>query len=90
VAASFGTIVGVAGRIGSGTFQLATVVVLSIYFSLSLERMRRRAVLVFTADRREQGERLLNRAVDKIGGDWHVRSGATRHSPTSWSARLPS
>lgn len=68
VAASFGTIVGVAGRIGSGTFQLATVVVLSIYFSLSLERMRRRAVLVFTADRREQGERLLNRAVDKIGG----------------------
>jgi predicted PurR-regulated permease PerM len=68
VAASFGTIVGVAGRIGSGTFQLATVVILSIYFSLSLESMRRTAVLLFTADRREQGERLLNRAVEKIGG----------------------
>jgi hypothetical protein len=35
VAASFGTIVGVAGRIGSGIFQLATVAILSIYFSLS-------------------------------------------------------
>jgi predicted PurR-regulated permease PerM len=68
VAESFGTIVGVAGRIGSRTFQVATVVVLSIYFSLSLESIRRTAVLLFTPDRRERGERVLNQAVEKIGG----------------------
>jgi predicted PurR-regulated permease PerM len=68
VAASFGTIVGVAGRIGSGIFQLATVAILSIYFSLSLERMRRAAALLFTPDRREQGELVLDRTVEKIGG----------------------
>lgn len=68
VAASFGTIVGVAGRIGSGIFQLATVAILSIYFSLSLPSMRRTAAMLFTPDRREQGERVLNRATEKIGG----------------------
>jgi predicted PurR-regulated permease PerM len=68
VAASFDTIVGVAGRIGSGIFQLATVVVLSIYFSLSLPSSRKTIAMLFTPDRREQGERVLNRATEKIGG----------------------
>jgi predicted PurR-regulated permease PerM len=68
VAASFGTIVGVAGRVGSGIFQLATVAILSIYFSLSLQSMRKTAAMLFTPDRREQGERVLNRATEKIGG----------------------
>ena len=68
VAASFGTVVGVAGRIGSGIFQLATVAILSVYFSLSLPSMRRTAAMLFTPDRREQGERVLNRATEKIGG----------------------
>lgn len=68
VAASFGTIVGVAGRVGSGIFQLATVAILSIYFSLSLQSMRKTVAMLFTPDRREQGERVLNRATEKIGG----------------------
>jgi predicted PurR-regulated permease PerM len=68
VAASFGTIVGVAGRVGSGIFQLATVAILSIYFALSLPSMRKTVAMLFTPDRREQGERVLNRATEKIGG----------------------
>jgi predicted PurR-regulated permease PerM len=68
VAASFGTIVGFAGRIGSGLFQVATLVILSIYFALSLEPMRRSAGLLFPADRRAQARRVADRAVEKIGG----------------------
>ncbi|MGW5149857.1 AI-2E family transporter [Rhodococcus koreensis] len=68
VAASFGTILGVAGRIGSGVFQFATVAILSIYFSLSLPSLRKTAAMLFTPDRREHGERVLDRAIEKIGG----------------------
>jgi predicted PurR-regulated permease PerM len=68
VAESFGTIVGFAGRIGSGFFQFATLVILSIYFALSLNDMRRNAGLLFPTNRRVQARRVLDRAVEKIGG----------------------
>jgi predicted PurR-regulated permease PerM len=68
VAESFGTIVGFAGRIGSGFFQFATLVILSIYFALSLNDMRRSAGLLFPTNRRVQARRVLDRAVEKIGG----------------------
>jgi predicted PurR-regulated permease PerM len=68
VAQSFDTILGVAGRVGSAVFQLVTVAILSIYFSLSLPSMRKTTAVLFPPERREQGERVLNRSIEKIGG----------------------
>jgi predicted PurR-regulated permease PerM len=68
IASSFDTVLGVAGRVGSLIFQLVTVAILSIYFSLSLPSMRKTTAIVFTPDHREQGERVLNRSMEKIGG----------------------
>jgi predicted PurR-regulated permease PerM len=68
VASSFDTILGVAGRVGGVIFQLVTVAILSIYFALALPSMRKTSSILFPADRREQGERVLNRSVEKIGG----------------------
>jgi len=68
VAQSFNTILGVAGRVGSVLFNLVTVAILTIYFMLSLPSMRRTAAILFSPSRREQGERVINRSIAKIGG----------------------
>jgi predicted PurR-regulated permease PerM len=68
IAQSFDTVLGIAGKLGSLAFQLVTIAILSIYFMVSLPSMRRTAVIVFSPEHREQGERVLNRAVEKIGG----------------------
>jgi predicted PurR-regulated permease PerM len=68
VARSFDTVLGIAGKLGSLAFQLVTIAILTIYFMLSLPNMRRTAVIVFSPERREQGEHVLNQAVEKIGG----------------------
>ena len=65
---SFGTIVGVAGKVGSAIFNLITVGILTIYFMLSLPRMRRSASLIFPKDSRERGEIVMDRSIDRIGG----------------------
>ncbi len=68
VASSFGTILGVAGRVGSIIFNLFTVATLSIYFLVSLPSLRHSARLLFPPGRRAQGERVLDQAVGRIGG----------------------
>jgi predicted PurR-regulated permease PerM len=68
VAQSFDTVLGIAGKLGSLAFQLVTIAILSIYFMLSLPSMRRTAAIVFAPEHRERGERVLNQAVEKIGG----------------------
>jgi predicted PurR-regulated permease PerM len=68
IASSFGTILGVAGRVGAVIFNLVTVATLSIYFLTSLPRLRHSARLLFPRGRREQGEWLLDQAVRRIGG----------------------
>jgi predicted PurR-regulated permease PerM len=68
IARSFDTVLGIAGKLGSLAFQLATIAILTIYFLLSLPSMRRTAAIVFAPEHREQGEHVLNRAVEKIGG----------------------
>ena len=68
IASSFDTILGVAGRVGSALFNLFTVATLSIYFLVSLPSLRHSAALLFPPARREQGERLLDQSVSKIGG----------------------
>ena len=54
---SFGTIVGVAGRVGSVIFNTITVAILTIYFMLALPRMRRSAAIWF-APRRAIGRKM--------------------------------
>ena len=65
---SFGTIVGVAGKVGSVIFNIVTVAILTIYFMLSLPRMRRTAAIAFAPDTRERAEDVMDQAISRIGG----------------------
>jgi predicted PurR-regulated permease PerM len=68
ITASFGTIVGVAGRVGSAVFNIVTVAILTIYFMASLPRMRRTAAIVFAPATRDRAEDVIEKAIDRIGG----------------------
>jgi predicted PurR-regulated permease PerM len=65
---SFGTIVGVAGRVGSAIFNVLTVAILTIYFMNSLPRMRRTAAILFAPGMRDRAEDVLDQAISRIGG----------------------
>jgi predicted PurR-regulated permease PerM len=65
---SFGTIVGVAGRVGSAIFNVLTVAILTIYFMLSLPRMRRTAAIWFAPGTRDRAEDVMDQAINRIGG----------------------
>jgi predicted PurR-regulated permease PerM len=65
---SFGTIVGVAGRVGSVIFNVVTVAILTIYFMLSLPRMRRTAAIAFSPEKRQRAEDVMDQAISRIGG----------------------
>ena len=68
VTRSFGTIVGVAGRVGSVIFNTVTVAILTIYFMLSLPRMRRSAAIWFAPGARERAEDVMDQSINRIGG----------------------
>jgi predicted PurR-regulated permease PerM len=68
ITTSFGTIVGVAGRVGSAIFNVVTVVILTIYFMASLPRMRRTAAIVFEPGMRERAQSVVDQAINRIGG----------------------
>ena len=63
---SFGTVLGIAGRVGSAVFRVLTVVILMVYFMLALPSMRRTATIMFPLDQRRQGERVMDRSIDRI------------------------
>jgi len=65
---SFGTIVGVAGKVGSAIFNTLTVAILTIYFMLSLPRMRRTAAIWFAPEMRDRAEDVMDQAISRIGG----------------------
>jgi predicted PurR-regulated permease PerM len=65
---SFGTIVGVAGKVGSVIFNIVTVAILTIYFMLSLPRMRRTAAVAFAPGARERAEDVMDQTISRIGG----------------------
>ena len=65
---SFGAVLGIAGRVGSVIFRALTVIILTVYFMLALPSMRRTATIVFPLDQRRQGERVMDRSIDRIGG----------------------
>ena len=68
ITGSFGTIVGVAGKVGSVIFNVVTVAILTIYFMLSLPRMRRTAAVAFSRGTRERAEDVMDQAISRIGG----------------------
>jgi predicted PurR-regulated permease PerM len=68
VGSSFGTILGLAGTIAGRVFQTLTVGILTIYFMLSMPRLRRTAALLVAPPRREQAERVIGESLQKIGG----------------------
>ena len=65
---SFGTIVGVAGKVGGFIFNAVTVAILTIYFMLALPRMRRTAAIWFVAETRDRAEDVMDQAISRIGG----------------------
>jgi predicted PurR-regulated permease PerM len=68
ITGSFGTIVGVAGKVGSVIFNVVTVAILTIYFMLSLPRMRRTAAIWFAPGHRDRAEDVMDQAISRIGG----------------------
>lgn len=65
---SFSTILGVAGRITAVLFNLTTVAILMVYFMLSLPSMENTSALLVSPERRERTKRIIDQAVEKIGG----------------------
>ena len=68
VGQSFGTILGLAGTVLGGAFEVLTVTILTVYFVLSGPRLRGAAAHMFSPDHRERAERVIEESVEKIGG----------------------
>jgi predicted PurR-regulated permease PerM len=68
VGESFNTILGVAGTVLGRIFDLFTVGILTIYFTLSLHRLRRTVAALTSPAHRAQVDRVLERSIEKIGG----------------------
>ena len=68
ITSSFGTIVGVAGRVGSAIFNVLTVAILTVYFMSSLPRVRRGAAILFAPGSRDRAEDVMDQAINRIGG----------------------
>jgi len=68
VAQSFGRIVGVAGTVLGGIFDLFTVGILTVYFMLSLPRMRDVAASFTPPEHRARVATVIDDSVVKIGG----------------------
>ena len=64
---SLGTIAGVAGSVLGTIFNVLTVIVLTIYFSLSLRRVREGSLKLVPKTRRERFAELLDPILEKIG-----------------------
>lgn len=65
---SFRTVLGITKNVASVIFNLLTIAILTIYFLMAFPRTKRSAVLLFSPQRREQGERVLGESLAKIGG----------------------
>jgi predicted PurR-regulated permease PerM len=65
---SFNAVIGVAGTVLGRLFDLFTVSILTIYFTLSLPRLRRTVTALTAPAHRAQVDRVLQRSIEKIGG----------------------
>jgi predicted PurR-regulated permease PerM len=65
---SFGTVLGIAGRVGTAILGVATVFVLTGCFMVALPRLRERATVLLRPDVRERAEPVIELALVRIGG----------------------
>ncbi|MFN2587060.1 MAG: AI-2E family transporter [Actinomycetota bacterium] len=68
IGGSFGTILGVAGSVLATIFNTLTVLVLTVYFSLSLARIREGSLKLIPKSRRERVQSIVDPILQKIGG----------------------
>ena len=68
VSQSFGTILGLAGTVLGGAFEVLTVTILTVYFVLGGPRLRSAAAQLFAPQHRERADRVMEESVAKIGG----------------------
>jgi predicted PurR-regulated permease PerM len=68
IGGSFGTILGVAGSVLATIFNGLTVLVLTVYFSLSLARIREGSLKLVPKTKRERVQSIMDPVLTKIGG----------------------
>jgi predicted PurR-regulated permease PerM len=68
IGGSLGDVLGIAGSVISSLFNLLTVLVLTIYFLLSLSRIREGSMRLVPKSKRAQAQKISNQIVEKIGG----------------------
>jgi predicted PurR-regulated permease PerM len=65
---SFGSVLGIAGSVAGTLFNMLTITVLTIYFSLSLSQLHEGTLRLVPKSKREQARDLLDPILEKIGG----------------------
>lgn len=68
IGSSFGSVLGIAGSVLATLFNGLTVLVLTIYFLLSLSRIREGSLRLVPKTRRERVGKLMDPILEKIGG----------------------
>jgi predicted PurR-regulated permease PerM len=68
ISGSIGSVLGVAGSVMGALFRLITVLVLTIYFLLSLSRIHEGSLKMVPKSRRERVTTLMDPILEKIGG----------------------
>ena len=68
IAGSFGSVLGLAGSVVSSLFSVLTVLVLTIYFLLSLSKIREGSLRLVPKSKRTRARELSDPILEKIGG----------------------
>ncbi len=68
IGGSVGTLVGVAGSVIGTVFKVLTVLVLTIYFSMSLQQIRAGTLKLIPRTRRDRVSAMLDPMLEKVGG----------------------
>ncbi|HEX2196654.1 MAG TPA: AI-2E family transporter [Actinomycetota bacterium] len=68
IGSSFGTVLGVAGSVLASIFNALTVLVLTIYFSLSFTKIREGSLRLIPQSKRERVQSIMDPILTKIGG----------------------
>ncbi|HZA20582.1 MAG TPA: AI-2E family transporter [Actinomycetota bacterium] len=67
IGGSFGNVLGFAGSVLSTLFNLVTVLILTIYFLLSLSRIREGSLKLIPGSKRDEAKKLMDPILEKIG-----------------------
>jgi predicted PurR-regulated permease PerM len=68
ISGSLGSVLGIAGSVASALFNILTVLILTIYFSLSLKRIHEGTLRLVPKSKRARFSELLDPILEKIGG----------------------